>query len=101
MKNNDRAIQLLEELNNITFNDFLDSLKWEDIKHYKAKQPSGTPIYRHFVTAPQYYLKGSKNIKYRSKIIYGGKIDNVDLNNINYRSYIITKFKNKLTQNEN
>lgn len=101
MKNNDRVIQLLEELNNITFNDFLDNLKWEDIKHYKVKQPSGTPIYRHFVSTPQYYLKGSKNKKYRSKCIYGGKIADVNLNNINYRSYVITKLKNKLTQNEN
>mgnify|MGYP003331680746 CR=1 FL=1 len=99
MENVDRVVQLLSELNKITFNDFLDKLKWDDIKHYKVKQPSGTPIYRHFVSVPQYYLKGTKNNEYRSKCVYGGKIDDVDLNNINYRSYVINKIKNKLTQN--
>jgi hypothetical protein len=97
MKNNDRILELLDELNTLTLNEFLDNLKWEDIKHFKCKQPSGTPIYRHFVTIPQYYPKGIKDIKYRCKPVYGGRMDEVDLNNINYRSYVITKIKNKLT----
>ena len=96
MENNDRILELLDELNTLTLNEFLDNLKWEDIKHYKYKQPSGTPIYRHFVTIPQYYPKGTKDIKYRCKPVYGGRMDEVDLNNINYRSYVITKIKNKL-----
>lgn len=93
MNNTDKIQQLLGELNELTLKDFVDNLEWKDIKHYRVKQPSGTPIYRHFVTIPQYYLKGSKNRKYLSKPVYGGKIEDVNLNDINYRTYVINKIK--------
>jgi len=93
MDQNDKVIQLLNDLNKITLVDFLNKLSWEDIKHYKVKQPSGTPIFRHFVTIPQYYLKGSKHKGYSKIQIYGGKVQDCNLDDINYKSYIIHKIK--------
>jgi hypothetical protein len=96
MDNNNKVLTLLEEINRITLNEFLDKLEWEDIKHYRVKQPSGTPIYRHFVTIPQYYLKGSKDKGYCRKQIYGGKIEDHSLDDINYKSHIIHKIKESI-----
>jgi hypothetical protein len=92
----DRVTELLNELNQITLNQFINNLSWKDIHTYKVKQPSGDPIYRHFVTIPQYYLKGTKDCLYRKKLIYGGRVDKNDINDTDYQSYVINKIKNKI-----